>query len=215
GTGSISLGVLAATNPSGFGAANPNSVLPGGASTLTVTVTPGTNPASTGLVVTADLSSIGGSASQQFVDGGINGDDVGAGGKVFTYAATVTPLTAPGPKSIPFSITDGQLRSGGDSISLTVQEPPPPVDHPTIVATDPVAGGLNAPYDATISVDFSKPVNVDGSWFDITCASSGQHNSATVASYNNSTGYHITPNTGFQFGEQCTVTIFHSNISSP
>jgi endonuclease G len=212
GTGSITLGVLAATNPSGFGAANPNSVLPGGASTLTVTVTPGTNPASTGVVVTADLSSVGGSASQQFFDDGFNGGDAVAGDNVFTYVATVAPLTASGPKSIPFSITDGQLRSGGDSISLTVQEPPPPVVHPMVVATDPVAGGLNAPYDATISVDFSEPVNVDGSWFDVTCTNSGQHNSATVASYNGSKGFHITPNTGFQFGEQCTVTIFRNNV---
>jgi len=212
GTGSISLGVLAATNPSGAGTANPNSVLPGATSTLTVTVTPGTNPASTGLVVAADLSSIGGSASQQFFDDGFNGGDAVAGDNVFTYVATVAPSTTPGPKSIPFSITDGQSRSGGDSISLTVQQPPPPVQHLVVVATDPVAGGLDAPYDTTISVDFSEPVNVDGSWFDIACANSGQHNSATVASYNGSTGFHITPNTGFQFGEQCTATIFHNNV---
>ena len=203
GNGAILLGVLAATNPSGIGIATPNSVLPGEASTLSVTVTPGTNPASNGIVVSADLSSIGGSVNQQFVDQGNN---------VFTYVATVDPLTTPGPKSIPFAITDGQFRSGGASISLTVLQPPPPVDHPKIVATDPVAGGLNAPYDATISVDFSKAVAVDGSWFDVTCANSGQHNSATVASYNGSTGFHITPNTSFQFGEQCTVTIFHNNV---
>ena len=212
GTGSISLGVLAATNPSGVGTANPNSVLPGAASALTVTVTPGTNPASSGVVVTANLSSIGGSASQQFFDDGLNGGDAVAGDNVFTYVATVAPLTVPGPKSIPFSIIDGQLRSGGDSISLTVQQPPPPVVHPAIISNDPLAGGLNAPYDATISVDFSEPVNVDGSWFDVTCANSGQHNSATVASYNGSQGFHITPNTSFQFGEQCTATIFHNNV---
>src|SRR5205085_7257211 len=54
--------------------------------------------------------------------------------------------------------------------------------------------------------------NVVGNWFDITCTNSGQHNSATLASYNGAKGYHITPNTGFQFGEQCTVTIFHGNV---
>ena len=202
----------AATNPSGVGAANPSSVAALGSTTLTVTVAPGTNPPSTGIVVTADLSSIGGSASQQFFDDGINGADAVAGDNVFTYVATVSPSTTPGPKSIPFSIADGQSRSGGDSIGLTVQEPPPPVDHPVIVATDPVAGGLDAPYDATISVDFSKPVAVNGSWFDITCANSGRHNNATVTSYNSAKGFHITPNTGFQFGEQCTVTIFHDNV---
>jgi DNA/RNA non-specific endonuclease/Big-like domain-containing protein len=201
GSGLILLNVPAATNPSGVGTASPNSVLPGEASTLSVTVTPGTNPTSTGVVVTADLSSIGGSTSQQFVNSGNN---------VFTYVATVDALTTPGPKSLPFSITDGQSRSGGDSISLTVQQPP--FEGPAITATEPAADSLNVPHDATITVDFSEPVNVDAGWFDITCANSGQHNSATVASYNGAKGFHITPNTGFQFGEQCTVTIFHSNV---
>ena len=204
GTGSILLGILAATNPSGVGAADPNSVLPGETSTLSVTVTPGTNPTSTGLTVTADLSSIGGSVNQPFVNSGNN---------VFTYVATVDALTTPGPKSLPFSIADNQLRSGGDSISLTVQQPPDPIfEGPTVTATDPASDGLNVPYDATISVDFSEPVNVDAGWFNITCANSGQHNSATVASYNSSQGFHITPNTSFQFGEQCTVTILHGNV---
>jgi len=383
-TGAISLGVLAATNPSGVGTATPDSVLTGEVSTLTVTITPGTNPTSTGIAVSADLSSIGGSANQQFIDEGNN---------VFTYVATVSPLTTAGLKSIPFSITDGQARSASGSISLNVEQPPPPVDHlvisqvyggggdsgatftndyveifnptglsfnlagwslqyasatgsswtskqplggtiapgeyflvslassgangaplpvsanissniqmdatsgklalvsnssslsgscpngsdpdivdfvgygsgancfeggasapapssvsalfrklngaqdtnqngddfqtglpnprrtapivelgPWVTVTDPIENGLDAPYDATISVEFSEPVDVAGSWFDITCASTGQHNSATVAAYNGSQGFHITPNTGFQFGEQCTVTVFHSNV---
>ncbi len=393
GTGAISLGVLAATNPSGTGAANPNSVLPGEVSTLTVSVTPGTNPTSTGLAVSADLSSIGGSANQQFFDDGVNGGDAVAGNNVFTYTATVAGLTTPGPKSLPFTVTDGQSRSGSGSISLTVQQPPPPVDHlvisqlyggggnsgaaltndyielynptgisfnlagwslqyasaagtswtnkqplggtiapgeyflvqlasggangsplsvspnisgdinmsattgkvalvsnsislsgscpngadpdivdfvgygssascfeggarapapsntnalfrklngvqdtnqngddfqtgapnprrtapivelgPWVAGTEPISDGFNVPYDATVTVDFSEPVDVVGNWFDITCTNSGQHNSATVASYNSSKGFHVTPNTGFQFGEQCTVTVFHANV---
>ncbi|HEV8168083.1 MAG TPA: DNA/RNA non-specific endonuclease, partial [Pyrinomonadaceae bacterium] len=78
--------------------------------------------------------------------------------------------------------------------------------------TEPIAGGIDAPHDATITVNFDEPVNVEGSWFDITCANSGRHNSATIASYDGSKGFHITPNTGFEFGEQCTVTIFHGNV---
>jgi endonuclease G len=383
----------ASTNPAGVGAASPNSVLPGEASSLTVTVTPGTNPASTGLAVSADLSTIGGSASQQFFDDGVNGGDAVAGDNVFTFAATVASLTTPGAKSLPFSITDNQSRSGSGSISLTVQQPPPPVDHlvisqlyggggnsgatltndyieiynptgisfnlagwslqyasatgtswtnkqplggtiapgeyflvalasggangsslavsanisgdinmsattgkvalvsnnislagscpngsdpdivdfvgygtsascfegatrapapsntnalfrklngtqdtnqngadfetaspnprrtapivelgPWVAGTEPITDGFNAPYDATVTVDFSEAIDVVGSWFDITCTNSGQHNSATVASYNGARGYHITPNTGFHFGEQCTVTIFHANV---
>lgn len=389
----LGIGGAVATDPSGVGNANPNSVLPGESSTLTVAVTPGTNPSSTDLTVTADLSAIGGSASQQFFDDGMSGGDAVAGDNVFTFTAVVASLTSPGAKSLPFSISDAQSRSGNGSISLTVQQPPPPVDHlvisqlyggggnsgatftndyveiynptgisfnlagwslqyasaagtswtnkqplggtiapgeyflvalasggangaplpvlpnisgdinmsattgkialvsnsislsgscpngidpdivdfvgygtsascfeggsrapapsntsalfrklngsqdtnqngddfqtaapnprrtapivelgPWVADTNPISDGFNAPYDATITVDFSEPVDVVGSWFDITCTVSGSHNSATVASYNGSKGYHITPNNSFQFGEQCTVTIVHTNV---
>ena len=389
----LGIGAVVPTNPSGTGNANPNSVLPGESSTLTVAVTPGTNPSSTGLTVTADLSAIGGSASQQFFDDGVSGGDATAGDNVFTYTTTVSSLTSPGTKSLPFSIGDAQSRSASGSISLTVQQPPPPVDHlvisqiyggggnsgatftndyveiynptgvsfnlagwslqyasaagtswtnkqplggtiapgeyllvslasggangaslpvspnisgdinmsattgkialvsnsislsgscpngvdpdivdfvgygssascfegaarasapsnttalfrklngaqdtnqngddlqtgapnprrtapivelgPWVASTDPIADGFNAPYDDTITVDFSEPVEVVGAWFDITCTNSGAHNSATVAAYNGAKGYHITPNTSFQFGEQCTVTIAHANV---
>jgi len=389
----LGVGGAVASNPSGVGNANPNSVLPGESSTLTVAVTPGTNPSSTGLTVTGDLSAIGGSANQQFFDDGLSGGDTAAGDNVFTHTAVVVSLTSPGAKSLPFSISDAQARTGSGSISLTVQQPPPPVDHlvisqlyggggnssatftndyveifnptgisfnlagwslqyasaagtswtnkqplggtiapgeyflvalasggangaplpvlanisgdinmsattgkialvnnsntlsgscpngidpdivdfvgygstascfeggarapapsntsalfrklngsqdtnqnsndfqtampnprrtapivelgPWVAGTDPISDGFNTPYDATVTVDFSEPVDVVGSWFDITCTSSGSHNSATVASYNSSKGYHITPNASFQFGEQCTVTIVHANV---
>ena len=389
----LGLGNATPTNPTTTGTANPNSVLPGETSTLTVSVTPGSDPTSTGLSVTADLSLIGGSATQQFFDDGINGGDAVAGNNVFTYTATVASLTTPGSKSLPFTVTDNEARSANGSISLTVQQPPPPVDHlvisqlyggggnsgatftndyieiynptgisfnlagwslqyasatgtswtnkqplggtiapgeyflvqlasggangaslpvsanitgdinmsattgkialvsnsvslsgscpngidpdivdflgygssascfeggarapapsnttalfrklngvqdtnqngddfqtgapnprrtapivelgPWVAGTEPISDGFNAPYDATVTVDFSEPVDVIGNWFDITCANTGQHNSATVASYNSSKGFHITPNTRFQFGEQCTVTIFHANV---
>ena len=392
GNTSISLTVLASTDPSGIGAATPNSVLPGDASTLTVTVTPGTNPASTGLAVTTDLSTIGGSSTQQFFDDGSNGD-VTAGNNVFTYAVTIPNGTTPGAKSLPFSVSDAQTRTGTGSISLTVQSPPPPVDHvvisqlyggggnsgatftndyielynptgisfsltgwslqytsaagttwtnkqpiggtiapgeyylvslasggavgsplpvapnivgdinmsatagkialvnnsdsltggcpvgadvnivdflgyggtatchegaanapapgnstalfrktngstdtdqngndfitgvpsprrtspivelgPWVAGTDPITGSTSAPHDATLTVNFSEPVDVTGNWFNITCTSTGQHNSATVASSNNFKAYAITPNTIFQFGEQCTVTIVKDGI---
>jgi hypothetical protein len=64
---------------------------------------------------------------------------------------------------------------------------------PWVANTEPLPNGFNAPYDSTISIDFSEPVDVIDNWYNISCSSSGQHNSATVASYNNSKGYHITP----------------------
>src|SRR5205823_1065036 len=54
--------------------ATPASVPPGGTSLLTAAVTPGANPASTTLTVSADLGAIGGSSSQAFFDDGMSGD---------------------------------------------------------------------------------------------------------------------------------------------
>ena len=48
------------TSPTGVGTAIPSSVPAGNSSLLTVAVTPGSAPASTGIAVTADLSAIGG-----------------------------------------------------------------------------------------------------------------------------------------------------------
>ena len=107
------------TSPSGTGAASPSAVEPGALSKLTVAVTPGTNPASTGLTVSANLSAIGGSATQSFFDDGTNGDQTAAD-DTFTFDATVAPGTAAGAKALPFSITDAQARSGSGSIALTV-----------------------------------------------------------------------------------------------
>ena len=92
------LGVTAAgtpTNPTGLGSSNPNSVLAGGSTVLTVAVTPGTNVTSTGLAVTADLSAIGGSAAQAFHDDGVS-PDAAAGDNIFSFAATVDPATIGG-----------------------------------------------------------------------------------------------------------------------
>jgi hypothetical protein len=107
------------TDPSGAGAANPTSVTPGGSTLVTVTVTPGTNPASTGVTVTADLSSIGGSAASSLLDDG-TAPDATAGDGVYSATATVDVATAAGPKSLPFTVTDAENRSGAGTIGLTV-----------------------------------------------------------------------------------------------
>jgi DNA/RNA endonuclease G (NUC1) len=156
GTGNISLTVTggAPTNPSGTGTASPSSVLPGASSLLTVNVTPGTNPASTGLAVVADLSSIGGSASQSF----------SGSGNTFTFTATVGNATTPGIKSLPFTITDGQSRSGSGSISMTVHATPPANN---VVISQVYGGGGNT--GSTLMNDYielinhsSSPVSLNG-----------------------------------------------------
>jgi DNA/RNA endonuclease G (NUC1) len=82
---------------------------------------------------------------------------------------------------------------------------------PLVLSTDPHTNGTNAPRDATIQLTFTEPVDVAGSWFDIMCAVSGQHDSATTAG--GSQDYYITPNVNFLPGEQCTVTIFKDQVT--
>jgi len=132
------------TNPSGAGAASPASVIQGGTTLLTVLVTPGANPTSTGIVVSGDLSSIGGSATEPFFDNGTNGD-VTAGNNTFSFSTVVTINTTPGTKTLPISISDAQGRSGSATISLTVTTAPLNLSIHDIQGpgdTSPVAGKL-------------------------------------------------------------------------
>jgi predicted extracellular nuclease len=110
---------LAPTPPTGVGAANPASLGSGAASRLTVTVTPGTNPPSSNLVVSADLSAIGGSATQLFYDDGSNGDAIATDG-VYSFGATVAPGTVTGTKALTATISDSQSRSSNATITVTV-----------------------------------------------------------------------------------------------
>jgi len=103
--------------PLGTGTATPASVRPGDAVLLTVAVTPAANPTSTGLTVTGDLASIGGSATQAFSDDGTNGDAI-AGDNTFSYRLNVSNST--GDKSLPITIGDTQARSSATTIALTV-----------------------------------------------------------------------------------------------
>ena len=112
------------TDPTGTGAADPTSALPGATTRLTVTVTPGANPTSTGLAVSADLTPIGGSATQAFSDDGSTGGDATAADNVFTWTATVAAATTSGSKTLAASITDAQARTGSASISFIVEGPP-------------------------------------------------------------------------------------------
>ena len=106
------------TNPAGSGSASPAALTNGDTTLLTVSVIPGTNPASTGITVQADLTAIGGIASQPLLDNGTQGDQQ-AGDLVFSWQGTVTGA-APGLLSLPVSIADGQSRSASASIALSI-----------------------------------------------------------------------------------------------
>ena len=113
--------------PSGSGAALPANIESGDTVLLTVLVTPGSNPASTSLAVTADLSAIGGLSSQTLYDDGATGGDATAADNIFSYQTAVSGV--PGTLTFPATITDAQGRSGNASISVKIISPVPGDHH--------------------------------------------------------------------------------------
>ncbi len=142
------------TSPSGTGTAAPETLFPGASTQLTVSVTPGANPASTGIGVIADLTSIGGSAAQPFTDNG---------GNVFSFNAAVAANTTPGPKTIPVTISDAEFRSGTTNINLAVERPLQPLDH--MVISQVYGGGGNS--GATYQNDYVELFNAGTVAFDL------------------------------------------------
>jgi hypothetical protein len=122
-TTNIAFTVLASGTLAGTGVAAPSAVAAGGDTVvlLMVSVTPAINPASTGITVTVDLSSIGGSPTQQFFDDGTHGDQ-NANDGVYTFATRIPGDVSLGDKTLPVTITDAQSRTANATILLTVND---------------------------------------------------------------------------------------------
>jgi endonuclease G len=131
---------------SGNGAANPNQVYAGSLTLLTVTVTPGTNPTSTGITVTGNTASIGGTANQQFFDDGTNGDQT-AGDNIFSFLTTIPANALTGIRNIPISIADAQSRTATTNISLTVFGTPDPNEHLVLGNPSNAITDVNQPFN--------------------------------------------------------------------
>ncbi len=141
-------------------------------------------------------------------------DFVGYGSADCREGATAAPTA---------STTTALLRAGGGSTdtdrngsdfvtgSPTPRQTAPIVElGPLVLGTDPGTNRTTAPRDATIAITFTEAVDVTGAWFDITCASTGPHNSVTFAG--GGQVHYITPNVNFLAGEQCTVTLFQHQV---
>ncbi|MGL4175839.1 MAG: choice-of-anchor X domain-containing protein, partial [Dermatophilaceae bacterium] len=125
-------------SPFGSATASPSSLLAGESSLLTVRVTAGTGPASTGLTVSSDLSSLGLGASQAFNDAGQNGDAV-AGDGTYSVRATVPGAASTGTRTLSARIADAQGRSSTAGFSLTVNAAPAQTEPPVTSAAAPQA----------------------------------------------------------------------------
>jgi endonuclease G len=169
-TSSVSITVVSATSPTATGGASPASVPAGSTTTLTVTATPGTNPVSTGVTVTGDLSAIGGNAVQSFPADGTG---------TFTFAATVDAAIAPGPKQLPITLSDDQGRTFSFNLPVTVTAP---LANSTIVISQLYGGGGNS--GASYQNDFVQLYNRGSTTVDL-AGWSLQYAAATGTSWDN------------------------------
>jgi subtilisin-like proprotein convertase family protein len=86
---------------------------------VTAAVTPGGNPTSTELQVTADLTALGGSSNTQLFDDGTNGD-VTQDDNIFSLSYTVPASAVLGLSQPIFTVTDAQGRSSTDTGDITI-----------------------------------------------------------------------------------------------
>jgi Bacterial Ig-like domain len=182
-------------------AITPQNPTPGTDVTFTATVTPGTNPDSTGLEVNCNLSWAGKGSSAP-----LNPDVTGL---VFSLTFTVPSAAVPGERVGTCTVADNEARSSSAPYSLTIASPEADVA-PTITSHTPGDGETDVAVDANIGITFSEPVDVSGSWFSILCDTSGTHTAAVTGS---ATSYLLNPDADFANGEQCTVSLDSSLVT--
>jgi hypothetical protein len=81
---------------------------------------------------------------------------------------------------------------------------------PAVAASSPASGAAGVARDASITVTFSEPVDVTGSWYAISCATSGLH-TATVSG--GPTTFTLDPDANFAANDTCTVTVVAANVT--
>lgn len=81
---------------------------------------------------------------------------------------------------------------------------------PTVASTNPAAGATGVALDASLAVTFSEDVAVTGTWYDITCSTSGAH---TAAVSGGPAAYILDPDADFAYSESCTVTIYAAQVT--
>ena len=146
------------TPPTISATATPPTVNNGATVLIRATVIPGSNPASTGLEVLVDASTIGAVTLVQLVDDGTNGDQT-AGDLVFSRNVSVAVATPAGTKSIPVGVADAQGRSASAFLSLVVNVGVPPSLPPTAVLNSGPFGRLSTALVSTFVTPGANPTS--------------------------------------------------------
>ncbi|MEP7113699.1 MAG: ExeM/NucH family extracellular endonuclease [Ilumatobacteraceae bacterium] len=80
---------------------------------------------------------------------------------------------------------------------------------PTVTATSPVSGATDVAPGAAITVTFSEPVTVAGSWFSIDCSSTGAHTASVTGG---PLTFTLQPDAPFVVDDICSVTLFAAGV---
>lgn len=143
---------------------------------FTAAVTPATSPNSTGLFVTADLSNLGLSATQQFYDDGTHGD-VKAGDGIYSYSASTITSSASGIGAVPgliVTVTDAQGEVAHDDVQVSIA-----AGTIGLTTTASTAVTVNAGDVATFPMTLTAKHGYSGT-LNITCTGSPNTNSLGV-----------------------------------
>ena len=81
---------------------------------------------------------------------------------------------------------------------------------PQVLTTTPAATATGVSVDSDLTVTFSEPVSVTGSWFSISCTLSGAH---TAVASGGPTTFTLAPDVDFSAAEACTVTILAGQVA--
>ncbi len=131
------------------------------------------------------------------------------------YGAASCSETAP---TAVLSNTTAALRKNGgnqdtdnNSADFDIAAPAPrsTADHAVTVASTTPSGAA-IPVTTNISITFSEPATVAGTWFAISCTLSGAH-TATVSG--GPTTYTLDPDTDFLGGDSCTVVVIAAQVT--
>ncbi|MBL1130020.1 MAG: ExeM/NucH family extracellular endonuclease [Chloroflexi bacterium] len=83
-------------------------------------------------------------------------------------------------------------------------------DAPFVVNTFPANDAADFPVSGDLTVTFSEPVNVVGSWFELTCSTSGVVATAVTGG---PTSFTLNPDNDLVAGETCALTIFAASVT--
>jgi predicted extracellular nuclease len=127
---------------------------------------------------------------------------------------TITGLTIPNGSTFWIRWTDFNINSSDDGLAVDDFSLIPlgvAADNaPSVSGTTPTGGATDVLLTDNVSVTFSEPVNVSGSWFGLSCATSGAH---TAVVSGGPTTFTLDPDSDFVNSELCTLTVSAANVT--